>query len=416
VNEQHRPRRSGSSSAKWDPRRGPRPRPPKPPRTARRVALDALLAVDRGDRANLVLADLLGASDLEQRDRGFVTELVYGTCRMQRACDWLADHYVKGGTDSEVRAALRLGTYQLAFLRVPSHAAVSATVEEVKGPGRKLVNAVLRRVADELERGPVRWPDPAIELSYPDWIVARLGTDLGPERARAAMEIMNTPAEVTERADGYIQDRASQMVATHVGRAPGERILDLCAAPGGKATALAGGEGQRPALVVAADISLRRMEVIAANTARLELANVSAVVADGLKPAWREGSFDRVLVDAPCSGLGVLRRRPDARWRIQPADVSRLADLQQRLLEAAIPLVRPGGVLVYSVCTLTRAETAMVDRWLAEAHPELVPLPPPGDPWIPAGRGGLLVPQAAGTDGMFVLTLRRPGGPTVPPS
>jgi 16S rRNA (cytosine967-C5)-methyltransferase len=329
---------------------------------------------------------------------------------MQRACDWLTDHYVKGGTDAEVRAALRLGTYQLAFLRVPSHAAVSATVEEVRSPGRKLVNAVLRRVADELERGPVRWPDPATELSYPDWILARLSADLGADRARAALEIMNTPAEATERADGYIQDRASQMVALHTGRAAGERILDLCAAPGGKATALAGetgGEGGRPGLVVAADVSPRRMAVVAANTARLGLDNIASVVADGLEPPWRPACFDRVIVDAPCSGLGVLRRRPDARWRIQPGDVPRLADLQERLLEAAIPLVRLGGILVYSVCTLTRAETAAVDRWLAQAHPELSPLPPPSDPWIPAGRGGLLLPQAAGTDGMFLLALRR---------
>jgi 16S rRNA (cytosine967-C5)-methyltransferase len=365
--------------------------------------------VERGGRANLILVDLLGASGLEARDRGLVTELVYGTCRMQRACDWLVDRHVKGQTDIEVRAALRLGAYQLAYLRVPAHAAVSATVEEVKGPGRKLINAVLRRVAEDVEAGPIRWPDPATELSYPDWIVARLASDIGPEPARGALEIMNTPAEATERADGYVQDKGSQMVAAYTGRAAGERILDLCAAPGGKATALAGGDpDDRPALVVAADLNPRRTAVVAANTDRLGLANVATVVADGLTPAWRPGSFDRVLVDAPCSGLGVLRRRPDARWRIQPGDVPRLADLQERLLTAAIPLVRPGGLLVYSVCTLTRAETAAIDRWLAHAHPELSPLPPPPEPWRPAGRGALLLPQAAGTDGMFLLVLRRP--------
>ena len=133
---------------------------------------------------------------------------------------------------------------------------------------------------------------------------------------------------------------------------------------------------------------------------------MATVVADGLAPAWRSGCFDRVLVDAPCSGLGVLRRRPDARWRVRPDDVSRLAGLQKALLTAAIPLVRPGGVLVYSVCTLTRAETTLIDRWLADEHPELEPLTPPGDPWVPAGRGTLLLPQAAGTDGMYLLSLR----------
>jgi 16S rRNA (cytosine967-C5)-methyltransferase len=366
------------------------------------------VAIDGGARANVVVPGLLGAGQLEARDRGLVTELVYGTCRMQRACDWLADRHVRGRTDPTVRAALRLGVYQLAYLRVPRHAAVSATVEEVTGPGRSMVNAVLRRVADEVDAGPVRWPDPATQLSYPDWIVARLATDLGSVPARAAMETMNTAAEVTERADGYIQDLGSQMVAAHVGAAAGERILDLCAAPGGKATALAGA-GDPPALVVAGDLGVARSAVVAGNARQLGADNLAAVVADGLEAPWRPRSFDRVLVDAPCSGLGVLRRRPDARWRLHPDDIPRLAELQRRLVRAAIPLVRPGGLLVYSVCTVTRAETAGVDSWLTAEYPELRPVAPPAAPWVPAGRGGLLLPQAAGTDGMFILSLRVPG-------
>ena len=126
---------------------------------------------------------------------------------------------------------------------------------------------------------------------------------------------------MTTRADGYAQDRASQLVAAHVGAGPGDRILDMCAAPGGKATALAGAD---PALVVAADISEARSAVTAATVARLAATPVVTVVADGTRPPWRAGTFDRVLVDAPCSGLGVLRRRPDARWRVQPGDVERL--------------------------------------------------------------------------------------------
>jgi 16S rRNA (cytosine967-C5)-methyltransferase len=195
------------------PTRRPRTGPP----TARRLAIDCLVAVDGGLRANVVVPAALDTSHLEERDRALVTELVYGVCRMRRACDWLIDRHVRGRTDPQVRAALRLGTYQLVWLRVPTHAAVSATVEEVTGPGRSLVNAVLRKVATEADRGPVRWPDPATELSYPDWIVARLAADLGPERARAALETMNRAAEVTVRSDGYIQDRASQLVATEVG-------------------------------------------------------------------------------------------------------------------------------------------------------------------------------------------------------
>lgn len=412
--------------------------------TARRVALDALIAVGAGGRANLVVPEALAGSGLDGRDRGLVTELVYGTCRMQRACDWLVDRFVRGGTDAQVRAALRMGAYQLGWLRVPSHAAVAATVEEVQGPGRGMVNAVLRKVATVVDAGPIRWPDPATELSYPDWLVARLSTDLGTGPARAALVTMNLPAEMTERADGYVQDRASQLVAAHVGSSAGERVIDVCAAPGGKATAMAWGpggpQGERrggrtgddwrpgdhgqagafgstagPALVVAADSDRSRASLLAGNVERLGLGgSVSVVVAEATRPPWPPGRFDRVLVDAPCSGLGVLRRRPDARWRIQPGDIDRLADLQRRLLISSAALVRPGGLLVYSVCTLTAAETAGIDRWLASTRPDLVPVPPPPAPWAPAGRGGLLLPQSEGTDGMFVLALRLAAGSSRP--
>jgi 16S rRNA (cytosine967-C5)-methyltransferase len=382
-------------------------RPPEPA-NARRVALDALAAVEGGARANVVVPDLLSSSQLDARDRALVTELVYGTTRMRRACDWLIDRHTRSQLDVEVRAALRLGAYQLAWMRVPAHAAVSATVEEVRGPGRSVVNAILRRVAEQLAVGPVAWPDPATQLSYPDWIVDQLARDLGPEPARGALLTMNEAAGMTVRSDGYVQDRASQLVAAHVGVQPGERILDVCAAPGGKATAMA---SDGPALVVAADLSPDRADMMAANATRLGARQMVTVVADGLMPPWRPASFDRVVVDAPCSGLGVLRRRPDARWRVQPADVARLAELQRRLLAGALPLVRPGGLLVYSVCTLTGSETRGIDGWLARTAPDLIPVPPPGPPWQPAGRGGLLLPQTAGTDGMYVLSLRVPAPP-----
>jgi 16S rRNA (cytosine967-C5)-methyltransferase len=373
--------------------------------SARRVALDALVAVDRGGRANVAVPEMLARTRLETRDRALVTELVYGACRMRRACDWLVERHTRGRLDPEVRAALRLGAYQLGWMRVPAHAAVSATVEEVRGPGRSVVNAVLRRVAKQLSAGPVSWPDPATELSYPDWIVEQLARDLGPEPARLALETMNEPAAMTVRHDGYVQDQASQLVAAAVRAQPGERILDLCAAPGGKATALA---RQDPAIVVAADRSPERAAILAANATRLGAGRVATIVADGVRPPWPPASFHRVLVDAPCSGLGVLRRRPDARWRVQPDDVPRLAALQRRLLAAARPLLRPGGILVYSVCTLTAQETRSIDGWLARTAPDLVPLAPPGGPWQPWGRGALLLPQAAGTDGMFILSLRAP--------
>ncbi|MDP9389793.1 MAG: rRNA cytosine-C5-methyltransferase [Actinomycetota bacterium] len=387
------------------PERAGRGRPPATPSrsgtAARRLALEALARIDEGAFANVVLPDLLAKSGLAGRDRRFVTELVYGTTRMRRACDWLVDRLVDRPLEPAVRSALRLGAYQLVFLRTPAHAAVSATVEAAPVRARRLVNAVLRRMARE----PVpAWPDAPTRLSYPEWVVRRLAADLGVQAAEAALEQMNVPPPVTEREDGYVQDLASQEVAAHVGAAQGERVADLCSAPGGKATAMA---GAGPALVVANDVSPERAAVVAENVARLRLGNVAVVVSDARRPALRRSSFDRVLVDAPCSGLGVLRRRPDARWRVQPGDVDRLAALQRRLLAAAAEVVRPGGVLVYSVCTLTLAETCQVDEWLADTRPELVALAPPGPPWVPLGRGALLLPQAVGTDGMFVLTLRR---------
>jgi len=370
--------------------------------SARQVARDALLRIDSDEAyANLVLPPMLDSSRLDERDRAFVTELVYGTTRMRRACDWAVDRFAKDPEQIEpiVRNVLRLGCYQLLFLRTPSHAAVATSVDLVPERARGLVNAVLRKVAAE----PVPFPDPPTRLSYPDWVVARLAADLGVEHALGALRQMNVAAEVDERADGYMQDRASQWVAAYVDARPGDRVADLCAAPGGKATLIAGTGAQ----VAAADVHPGRAKLIATNAARLGATGVSTLIADGRRPAHRAGTFDRVLVDAPCSGLGVLRRRPDARWHVQPADVDTAAALQRELLAAAAVLVRPGGTVVYAVCTLTRAETTAMDEWLTVACPDLVALDPPHEPWEPAGRGARLLPQTAGTDGMFVLGLTR---------
>jgi len=372
---------------------------------ARGVAVAALVRIDQGAYANLALPALLDASTLSGRDRALVTDLVYGVTRMRRACDFLVDAHLRGPVEPAVRAALRLGAYQLRFTRVPAHAAVSATVAAAPARARGLVNAVLRRVA---EAGEPAWPSREVELSYPGWIVERLVEDLGADDAWAALERMNVAPPVTERADGYVQDLASQWVADRVGVAAGERVADLCAAPGGKTTAMAAaGAG----LVVAGDVRPARAGLVAANAARLGAGNVAVMVADGTVPGLRPGSLDRVLVDAPCSGLGVLRRRPDARWRIDPDAPVRLAALARRLLAAAAALVRPGGQLTYSVCTLTRAETVDVDRWAEAELAGFEAVAPPGPPWRPHGRGALLLPQSADTDGMFLLGLRRgPGG------
>jgi len=276
------------------------------------------------------------------------------------------------------------------------HAAVSATVGLAPARARGFVNAILRRVA----AAPVEWPDLATRLSYPDWIVERMIAELGAADAVAALERMNEPPPVTTRPDGYVQDRASQWVAELVEAGPGARVADLCAAPGGKATAMT----EAGAFVVGLELRRSRAGLVAGNAARLGLdaSRLAVVAGDGAHPPLRAGYFDRVLVDAPCSNFGALRRRPDARWRIEPSDVDRLVAVQGALLAGARTLVRPGGILVYSVCTLTAAESIDHDDagWPA--------LDPPSRPWRPYGAGARILPQDADTDGMTVLRYRRP--------
>jgi len=366
----------------------------------RHLAAEALARIEGGAYANLVLPAMLAASPLSERDRHLVTELVYGTARMRRACDWVIDRLCTRRLDTPTRVALRLGVYQLGWTEIPPHAAVSESVEVAPARARRLVNAVLRRIAETGVPGPDGWPSDAVRLSYPDWVAERVVADLGAGDGWVALAAMNEAPVVTPRPDGYVQDLASQWAAAAVGAHAGERVLDVCAAPGGKATALA----RSAAFLVAADRRPARARLVVANAARLGLPNIAVVVGDGTAPSFRAAGFDRVLVDAPCSGLGVLRRRADARWRVRPEAVNALVALQQRLLAGAAELVRPGGTIVYCVCTLTAAETREVDlrEWPA------VEGPPPGEGWRRWGRGWLVLPQAAGTDGMFVLRLVRP--------
>ena len=429
-----------------------------PATTSRLVALDALVRIEDGAFAHVVVPAMLTQSDLSDRDRAFATELVYGSVRAQRRLDDLLARVVKRPLrrlDPPVRAALRLGAYQLLH-DTPPHAAVASTVDAVgaRSPrARGFVNANLRA----LTRLPQPYPvpaDDAVALSYPDWLVALLGDELGADTARAALVAMNEPAAVTLRPDprqvtaaaladelraagievttGALvpdalvvrgigdparlpavregratpQDQGSQAVVAVLAPAPGERVADLAAAPGGKASAIAERVGASGA-VAAVDVDAGRVRMIDGVRHRIGLPQLFPLVGDALRPPLREGCCDRVLLDAPCTGIGVLRRRPDARWRLEPAAVAQLAGLQRDLLAAAAPLVRPGGTLVYSVCTLTRAETVGIDEWARAALPGFAARPSPGAPWIPHGRGALLLPQAAGTDGMFVLVLQR---------
>ncbi len=368
--------------------------------TARKVAYDTLRRIEQqGAFANLVLDGELKRSSLDDQDRRFATQLVYGTTRMRRSCDFLVDRFVMRTVDPPIRTLLRLGAYQLHYLSTPDHAAVDATVSLAPKKARGFVNAILRKVASN----DVEWPNDATRLSYPDWLLARLRSEHGDADAIAMLERMNVEPMVHERSDGYVQDPASQWVSELVGASDGDLILDSCAAPGGKATLLAASG----ATVIAADRRINRARLIAANIERTKAYSVAAVVADGTAAPFRDAAFDRVLVDAPCSGLGVLRRRADARWRIDEEGIERLARLQTKLLAAGAEAVRPGGRLVYSVCTVTHAETTAVAATLGGDFTP-ISIPEMSDVWRPWGQGGgCVLPQDHDSDGMAVFAWQR---------
>ncbi len=366
--------------------------------TARRVAWRCLQRIERdGAYANLVLRTELASAGLAVRDRGFVTELVAGTTRMRRACDALLDRFVLTEPEPEIRTLLRLGAYQLCFAGVPPHAAVGETVELAPKRARGFVNAILRNVS----RTPMVWPSDAVRLSYPDWLFDRFVAELGDD-AVPAMLAMNLAPPVTSRDDGYVQDRSSQWVAAAVGAVAGERVLDVCAAPGGKATAMAARRGIDGAFVVAADRSAARAGLVVDNVGRLK-AQVAVVVADGTRPPYAADSFDRVLLDAPCSGLGALRRRPDARWRVEASTIDELVVLQRELLGASAGLVRRGGTLIYSVCTVTAVES--IEHPVPDGF-TVIPDEPAGE-WQRFGHGWRVLPHHDDTDGMVMVRYRR---------
>ncbi len=446
--------------------------PEDSPLSARGIAIEALVRVDDGAYSNLLLPTLLRGSGLEPRDRAFATDLVYSTLRGQRALDHILLGFLTrplGGLDADVRVALRLGAYQLRAGVAP-HAAVGETVTAIgrRNPRAKgFVNAVLRHLA--ASGPPWNLPDGddvsslGIRTSHPDWIVERFIADLGQLDAAAVLESDNRVPAVTLRAnprrsdptqladelraggirvdpgmllpDALVvsgvgdlaalpavsegratpQDQASQAVVIALDPQPGDRVLEIAAAPGGKASAIAErvsagrsalGRSAVGGSVVGLDLHPGRVARIAQAATRLGLDCLFPLVGDGLALPLRPGSFDRVLVDAPCSGLGVLRRRPEARWRLDSRAPEQLAELARKLLGAAAEALRPGGVLVYSVCTLTMVETLGVDEWAASALPRLHDLPPPGAPWRRRGRGALLLPSTADSDGMFVLCLQ----------
>lgn len=362
---------------------------------ARRAALNVLRRVgEQGAYADRALHG--EARDLEPRDRALAKRLAFGAVQRRLTLDWVVAQHVDRRLDPQVRAALQLGLYQLLFTDVAPHAAVAESVELAKpSPGAKLVNAVLRKVQREGVKLPADGnpKGAAIRHSHPEWLVTMWWDWLGGDETRALLAADNEPAELALRvnplagvavdlpgrreddalvvdgpldvlahelyAKGAItpQSRASQRVARAVDPQPGERVLDLCAAPGGKTThlaALMGDEGE----IVAVERHSQRAKALRTQCERLHARSVRVHVADARELTAKAlgGRFDRVLVDPPCSGLGTLRSHPDLRWRASPEGVEALRAEQEAIVATARTLLRDGGRLVYSTCTLSPRE------------------------------------------------------------
>jgi 16S rRNA (cytosine967-C5)-methyltransferase len=453
--------------------KGPRRKPLDP---ARAAALEVLRAVsEREAYANLALPALLRRRGISGLDAAFATELTYGACRSQGLLDSViaaAAGRSPQDIDPGLLDLLRLGSYQLLRTRVDAHAAVSTTVEqagiEFDSARAGFVNAVLRTISgrDEqswmAELAPDASTDPighaAFVHAHPRWIAQAFADALGaaageldavlasdderPQVHLAARPGVLTAADLAESVRGtvgryspyavylqggdpaglapvrdgqaLVQDEGSQLVARALTLAPVEgdtgRWLDLCAGPGGKTALLAALGVDCGAQVTAVEPSERRADLVAENTAGLP---VNVLRADGRQTDLQPG-FDRVLVDVPCTGLGALRRRPEARWRRQPADVPALAKLQRELLAAAIALTRPGGVVLYATCSPHLAETSGVVADALRRHPvtalDTRPLFDPVCEGLGAGPTMNYVqlwPHRHGTDAMFAAALRR---------
>ena len=352
---------------------------------ARQIAFEVLSRVDAGGYASDLL--LAHSAALDSRDAGLASAIVFGCLRTQRQLDFLIGQHAAARLDPEVRIALRMGVYQLRYLeRVPAHAAVGESVELVKRAGKRsaagLVNAVLRKMDRAPGGGCQSWPDRATELSLPPWLLERWDRRFGVETATMIAREFLKPAETHIAATGRIQDIGAQAVVPLLDLHPGESFLDLCAAPGNKtAQAIAAG-----ADTVACDLHWHRLKQLADLQCR-------RVVLNGTRPLPFRGTFDKILVDAPCSGTGTLGRNPEIRWRLKPEDLPDLHAKQVALLRNAVVHLRPGGRLVYSTCSLEDEENCRVIETV------------PGD-WEVTQR----LPGRDPGDGFFLAVLRSPKG------
>jgi 16S rRNA (cytosine967-C5)-methyltransferase len=443
---------------------------------ARRVAYEVLRAVRESDAyANLLLPSLIADARLAPADAGLATELAYGTLRQRGFYDRVLSLIVDrdlARLDPEVLDILRLGAHQLLAMRTPAHAAVGESVELTgvagKTSARGFVNGVLRTLS---RTSPERWRDRAlagldgearlaVEYSHPEWIVAALraalaadgrageleqllaADNLAPRVSLVALPGLAAPEELGEpgqvsplaarsaggdpaalpavaSARARVQDEGSQLAALALSRArpvaPGERWLDQCAGPGGKAALLGAEATLGGATLIANELIPARAGLVRRAVAVLD-PPPEVREGDGVRFATEfPAAFDRILLDAPCTGLGALRRRPEARWRKHPADVAELTRLQAALLDAAAAALRPGGILAYVTCSPHLAETREIVGAALARHPELSALDTPAvlagiatrDLELPDGTAAQLWPHRHGTDAMFIQLLER---------
>lgn len=435
---------------------------------ARLAAFEILLRVEDGAYASVLLASR--EEELKPQDRALCRELVMGVLRRQLWLDRLIEYYASrkvADLDAAVRVVLRLGLYQLRFLsRVPASAAVNESVNLVHFARLRsaggLVNAVLRRATREPEVDPAKLiVDPieqvAVSTSHPAWLIKRWTKAFGAEEAEAFARANNEPAPVAFRvvsnrareagvcdrlrqagaelvpskvtkgawritggrsllaelvAEGqvYLQDEASQLVAQVVEVRPGQRVLDLCAAPGSKATQIAD-LARDSATIVAADVHEHRLRAVVSTAKSHGLRSIHSVALDGLQPLpLGESSFDRVLVDAPCSGTGTLRRNPEIRGRISTADIEDLSWRQKQLLFNAARAVRSGGRLVYSTCSVETDENEDVVKTFLENNETFELSELPLDSSLLTSLGAARTwPHRQGTDGFFICAFERKG-------
>lgn len=438
----------------------------------RDIALDILESVEKNQSySNLLLNNLINKHQLSSVDSGLLTEITYGTIQRKMTLDYFLNPYIKNPkkTQSWVINLLRMSVYQMVYLdKVPDHAILYEAVEIAKKRGHKGITSMVNGVLRNIQRNGVASFDNikdkqerlAIETSHPIWLVKRWIEQFGYEKTKEMCEVnLNAPLQTARvnvkkisrselvsilLEEGYdveaseivpeaiicyhgnlahsesyklgylsIQDESSMLVAHALDASENDIVLDTCAAPGGKTTHIA--EGLSTGQVYALDLHEHKVKLIKDQAARLGLRNIKTQVADSRKvqELFNKEGFDRILVDAPCSGLGVMRRKPDVKYTKTKDDIIKLSSIQQKLLEEAAPLVKPGGRLVYSTCTVDQEENNRVaeeflanhpnfekDETLKERMPEEV---------VPLVEGNMLqvFPQNFGSDGFFIASFRK---------